>query len=36
LIELHEPEDVFDAFVYSYNRNGSTVIVEWGDYYSEK
>jgi len=36
LIELKEPEDVFDSFVYAYNRNGSTVIVEWGDYYSEK
>ena len=36
LIELHEPEDIFDSFVYAYNRNGSTVIVEWGDYYSEK
>ena len=36
VIELKEPEDVFDSFVYAYNRNGSTVIVEWGDYYSEK
>ena len=36
LIELKEPEDVFDSFVHAYNRNGSTVIVEWGDYYSEK
>mgnify|MGYP001353819141 FL=1 len=36
LIELKEPEDVFDSFVYAYNRNGSTVIVEWGDYYGEK
>lgn len=36
LIELKEPDDVFDSFVYAYNRNGSTVIVEWGDYYSEK
>jgi len=36
LVELHEPEDIRPAFENAYNRNGSTVIVEWGDFYSEK
>ena len=36
LVELVEPEQVFDTFVDAYNRDGSTVVVEWGDFYSEK
>ena len=36
LVELHEPEQILDTFVDAYNRDGSTVVVEWGDYYSEK
>ena len=36
LVELTESEQVFDTFGDAYNRNGSTVIVEWGDFYSEK
>ena len=36
LVELTEPEQIFDTFVDAYDRNGSTVIVEWGDFYSEK
>ena len=36
LVELTEPEQIFDTFVDAYNRDGSTVVVEWGDYYAEK
>ena len=36
LVELTEPEQIFDTFVDAYNRDGSTVVVEWGDFYSEK
>ena len=36
LIELTEPEQIFDTFIDAYNRDGATVIVEWGDFYSEK
>ena len=36
LVELTEPEQIKLAFEDAYNRNGSTVIVEWGDFYSEK
>ena len=36
LVELTEPDQIFDTFVDAYNRNGSTVVVEWGDFYSEK
>ena len=36
LVELTEPEQVFSTFEDAYNRNGSTVVVEWGDFYVEK
>ena len=36
LVELTEPDQIFDTFVDAYNRDGSTVVVEWGDFYSEK
>jgi pyruvate/2-oxoglutarate/acetoin dehydrogenase E1 component len=36
LVKLIEPEDIFPAFQDAYNRNGSTVLVEWGDFYAEK
>jgi len=36
LVELTEPEQVFSTFEDAYNRNGSTVVVEWGDFYAEK
>ena len=36
LVELTEPEQVSSTFEDAYNRNGSTVVVEWGDYYAEK
>ena len=34
VVELVEP--VFTTFRDAYNRNGSTVVIEWGDFYSEK
>ena len=36
LVELTEPEQVSSTIEDAYNRNGSTVVVEWGDYYAEK
>jgi len=36
LVELTEPEQIFPAFEEAYNRDGSTVLVEWGDFYAEK
>lgn len=36
VVELLEPEQVFSTFEDAYNRNGSTVVVEWGDFYAEK
>ena len=36
VVELKEPEQIFSAFQDSYYHNGSTVLIEWGDYYAEK
>ena len=38
IIRLDEPHQIFDAFTYAYRRkdNRPTILVEWGDYYSEK
>ena len=36
VVELLESEQIFTTFKDAYNRNGSTIVVEWGDYYSEK
>jgi pyruvate/2-oxoglutarate/acetoin dehydrogenase E1 component len=38
IIRLDEPHQIFDSFVYAYERNDyrPTILVEWGDYYSEK
>lgn len=33
---LDEPEQIFDAYCNAYHRHHSSIIVEWGDYYSEK
>ena len=35
-VELKEPEQIFSAFQDAYYHNGSTVLIEWGDYYAEK
>ena len=38
IIRLDEPHQIFDAYKYAYERtdNRPTILVEWGDYYSEK
>lgn len=38
IIRLDEPEQIFEAFKYAYERtdNCPTILVEWGDYYAEK
>ena len=36
VVELTEPEQIANTFEDAYNRNGSTVVIEWGDFYSEK
>jgi pyruvate/2-oxoglutarate/acetoin dehydrogenase E1 component len=36
IIRLDEPEQIFDAYVNAYNNTRSTILVEWGDFYSEK
>lgn len=38
IIKLDEPYQIFEAFKFAYERtdNRPTVLVEWGDYYSEK
>ena len=38
IIKLNEPEDIFPAYYKAFNRTDgkSTILVEWGDYYSEK
>jgi hypothetical protein len=38
VIRLDEPEDIFPAYTKALWREDgkSTILVEWGDYYSEK
>jgi len=36
VVELMEPEQVFQTFKNAYKRDGSTIVIEWGDFYSEK
>jgi|TARA_R110000744_G_scaffold342881_3_gene448090 pyruvate/2-oxoglutarate/acetoin dehydrogenase E1 component len=36
VVELEEPEQIFSAFQDAYYHNGSTVLIEYGDYYAEK
>jgi pyruvate/2-oxoglutarate/acetoin dehydrogenase E1 component len=38
IIRLDEPNQIFDAYQYAYLRTDfrPTILVEWGDYYSEK
>ena len=36
VVLLNEPEEIFPAFENAYNRDGSSLIIEWGDYYNEK
>lgn len=38
IIRLDEPHQIFESFVYSYERTDGkpTILVEWGDFYNEK
>ena len=36
VVELMTPEQIFPTFKEAYNRQGSTIVIEWGDFYSEK
>ena len=38
IIKLEEPHQIFESFVYAYERkdNRPTILVEYGDFYSEK
>ena len=36
VVELIEPEQIFQTFKDAYERDGSTIVIEWGDFYSEK
>jgi pyruvate/2-oxoglutarate/acetoin dehydrogenase E1 component len=36
VIQLHEAADIFPAYEAAYHMNGSTLLVEYGDYYNEK
>jgi len=36
LVELTEADQVLTTFKDAYNRDGSTVVVEWGDFYVDK
>ena len=36
VVLLEEPEEIFPAFQRAYENDGSTTVVEWGDYYNDK
>ena len=36
VVLLNEPEEIFPTFESAYEREGSSLIIEWGDYYNEK
>jgi len=36
VVLLNEPEEIFPTFENAYERDGSSLIIEWGDYYNEK
>ena len=36
VILLNEPEEIFPTFRNAYENDGSSLIIEWGDYYNEK
>jgi pyruvate/2-oxoglutarate/acetoin dehydrogenase E1 component len=36
VVLLNEPEEIFPTFESAYERDGSSLIIEWGDYYNEK
>tara|TARA_Y100001963_G_scaffold111957_1_gene154896 strand:- start:845 stop:1375 length:531 start_codon:yes stop_codon:yes gene_type:complete len=36
VVLLNEPEEILSTFKDAYHREGSSLIIEWGDYYNEK
>ena len=36
VILLNEPAEILPAFKDAYSKDGSSLIIEWGDYYSDK
>ena len=36
VVLLNEPEQIFPTFESAYERDGSSLIIEWGDYYNDK
>ena len=36
VVLLNEPEEIFPTVEDAYQREGSSMIIEWGDYYNEK
>ncbi len=36
VVLLDEPEEIFDEFKKAYHRQGSTLLIEWGDHYNAK
>ena len=36
IVELQEPDQIFNAYVKAYESPRSTILVEWGDFYNEK
>ena len=36
VVLLNEPEEIFPAFQRAYEREGSSLIIDWGDYYNTK
>tara|TARA_B100000029_G_scaffold510410_1_gene601814 strand:+ start:4162 stop:4695 length:534 start_codon:yes stop_codon:yes gene_type:complete len=36
LVELKNPEQIYPEFIKAYERNSSSIMVEWGDFYNEK
>ena len=36
VVLLNKPEEIYPAFQKAYEQNGSSLIIEWGDYYNEK
>ena len=36
IVMLNEPTEIFSSFESAYEREGSSLIIEWGDYYNEK
>ena len=36
VVLLDEPEDIFEEFKKAYYRQGSTLLIEHGDYYNDK